>query len=67
MTLPSLSYPLRLCPPPLVPPQDLSPLEVILDRAKAARQCLAEEKKSLSPPKHHVHQGHVKTSKKTEE
>ena len=40
------------------------PLEVILDRAKAARQCLTEERKSLSSPKHHVHQGHVKSSKK---
>ena len=40
------------------------PLEVILDRAKVARQCLSEERKSLSSPKHHVHQGHVKASKK---
>ena len=40
------------------------PLEVILDRAKVARHCLIEERKSPSPPKRHVHQGHVKTSKK---
>ena len=40
------------------------PLEVILDRAKMARQCLTGERKSLSSPKCHVHQGHVKTSKK---
>ena len=40
------------------------PLEVILDRAKAARQCLVEESKSFSSPKHQVHQGHIKTSKK---
>ena len=40
------------------------PLEVILDRAKAARQCLTEERKSLSSPKRRVHQGHVKSSKK---
>ena len=40
------------------------PLEVILDRDKAVRQCLTEERKSPSPPKHCVHQGHVKTSKK---
>ena len=40
------------------------PLEVIPDRAKAARQCLTEERKSLSSPKHCVHQGHVKLSKK---
>ena len=43
------------------------PLEVILDRAKAARQCVTEERKSLSSPKCHVHQGHVKSSKKTKE
>ena len=40
------------------------PLEVILDRAKTARQSLAEESKSFPSPKHWVHQGHVKTSKK---
>ena len=40
------------------------PLEVILDRAKVARQCLTEERKSLSSPKRRVHQGHVKSSKK---
>ena len=40
------------------------PLEVILDRAKAARQSLAEESKSFSPPKYGVHQGHIKTSKR---
>ena len=40
------------------------PLEVILDRAKAERQCLVEESKSFSSPKCRVHQGHVKTSKK---
>ena len=40
------------------------PLEVILDRAKAARQSLAEESKSFSSPKCGVHQGHVKAGKK---
>ena len=40
------------------------PLEVILDRAKAARQSLTEESKSSSSPKRQVHQGHVKTNKK---
>ena len=39
-------------------------LKVILDRAKAANQGLAEESKSFSSPKHRVHQGHIKTSKK---
>ena len=40
------------------------PLEVILGRAKAARQCLVEESKSSSSPKCWVHQGPIKTSKK---
>ena len=40
------------------------PLEVILERAKAARQHLVEESKSSSSPKHQVHQGPIKTSKK---
>ena len=43
------------------------PLEVILDRAKAERQCLTEERKSLSSPKRCVHQGHVKFKQKTKE
>ena len=40
------------------------PLQVILERAKAARQCLVEASESLPLLKHWVHQGHVKTSKK---
>ena len=40
------------------------PLEVILERAKAARQCLVEESKSSSSSICRVHQGPIKTSKK---
>ena len=39
------------------------PLEVILERAKAVRQCLEEESKSSSSPKCQVHQGPIKKSK----
>ena len=40
------------------------PLEVILARAKAAKQCLEEESKALTSPKHQVKQGPIKKSKK---
>ena len=40
------------------------PLEVILERDKAARQCLEEESKSSTSPKHRVQQGPIKKSKK---
>ena len=60
----SLNYPLRLCPPPLALLLNLSPLEVILARAKAAKQCLEEESKVSTSPKHQVKQGPIKKSKK---
>ena len=40
------------------------PLEVILARAKAGKQCLEEESKALTSPKHRVKQGPIKKSKK---
>ena len=40
------------------------PLEVILARAKAAKQCLEEESKASTSPKHRVKQGPIKKSKK---
>ena len=40
------------------------PLEVILERAKAARQCLEKESKISTYPKHRVKQGPIKKSKK---
>ena len=40
------------------------PLEVILERAKAAKQCLEEESKAVSSLKHQVKQDSVKKSKK---
>ena len=40
------------------------PLEVILERDKAARQCLEEESKSSTSPKRRVQQGPIKKSKK---
>ena len=40
------------------------PLEVILERAKAAKQCLEEESKGLTSLKHRVKQGPIKKSKK---
>ena len=40
------------------------PLEIILERAKAARQCLGEGSKSFTSPKHRVQQGPIKKSKK---
>ena len=40
------------------------PLEVILERAKAAKQCLEEESNALTSPKHRVKQGPIKRSKK---
>ena len=42
------------------------PLEIILERAKAARQCLVKESKSSSSSKHRVHQGPVKTARNRE-
>ena len=39
-------------------------LEVILERAKAAKQCLEGESKVLTYPKHRVKQGPIKKSKK---
>ena len=52
MIPPSLNYPLRLCPPPLALLPNLFPLEVILARAKAAKECFEEESKVLTSPKH---------------
>ena len=40
------------------------PLEVILERAKVAKQCLKEESKVSSSLKHRVEQGPIKKSKK---
>ena len=40
------------------------PLEVILARAKAAKQCLEEESKVFTSPKRRVKQGPIKKSKK---
>ena len=40
------------------------PLEVILERAKAAKQCLEEENKASNSLKHQVKQGPIKKSKK---
>ena len=40
------------------------PLEVILARAKAAKQCLEEESKALASPKCRVKQCPIKKSKK---
>ena len=40
------------------------PLEVILERAKAARQCLEKESKTSTSPKYRVKQGPIKKSKK---
>ena len=40
------------------------PLEVILKRAKAAKQCLEEESKASISLKCRVKQGHIKKSKK---
>ena len=40
------------------------PLEVILERAKAAEQCLEEESKASTSPKCQVKQGPIKKSKK---
>ena len=42
------------------------PLEVILERAKAARQCLKKESKTSTSPKRRVKQGPIKKSKKQE-
>ena len=39
-------------------------LEVILERAKAAKQCLEEESKASTSLKHRVKQGPIKKSKK---
>ena len=39
------------------------PLNVILERAKAARQCLKEESKAPTSSKHRVKQGPIKKSK----
>ena len=38
--------------------------KVILERAKAAKQYLVEEAAKSTPPKHHIKQGPVKSSKK---
>ena len=40
------------------------PLNVILERAKAARQCLKEESKTPTSSKCHTKQGPIKKSKK---
>ena len=40
------------------------PLEAILERAKAAKQCLEEESKALASLKCRVKQGPIKKSKK---
>ena len=40
------------------------PLNVILDRAKAAKQCLEEEIETSTSSKHHTKQGPIKKSKK---
>ena len=40
------------------------PLEAILERAKAAKQCPEEESKALASLKHSVNQGPIKKSKK---
>ena len=40
------------------------PLEVILERAKAAKQCLEEENKASASLKHRVKQGPIKKSNK---
>ena len=40
------------------------PLNVILERAKAARQCLEEESKTPTSSKHCIKQGPIKKSKK---
>ena len=40
------------------------PLDVILERAKATKQCLEEESKASTSLKHRVKQGLVKKSKK---
>ena len=40
------------------------PLEVILERAKAAKQCHEEESKASTSPKRRVKQGPIKKSKK---
>ena len=40
------------------------PLEVILERAKAAKQCTEEESKASTSPIHRVKQGPIKKSKK---
>ena len=45
------------------PPKSL-PLEVILERAKAAKQCLEEESKALTSLKCQVKQGPIKKIKK---
>ena len=39
-------------------------LNVILDRAKAAKQCLEEEIGTSTSSKHHIKQGPIKRSKK---
>ena len=40
------------------------PLNVILDRAKAAKQCLEYEIETSTSSKHHTKQGPIKKSKK---
>ena len=40
------------------------PLDAILERAKAAKQCLEEESKTSATLKHQVKQGPLKKSKK---
>ena len=63
MTLPLPNYPQR--PYLLLPGSTSKSLssEVILERAKAAKQCLEEESKASSSLKHRVRQGPVKKSK----
>ena len=64
MILLLLNYPQRPCLPPLALPPKSLPLEAILERAKAAKQCLEEESKALTSLKHRVKQGPIKKSKK---
>ena len=48
------------------PTSESFPFEVILDRAKVAKQCLEEESKAPTSLKHRVKQGPVKRAKNTE-
>ena len=64
MTLPITHFSPEILPLLLVPPHKSLPLNVILERAKAARQCLEVESKAPSSSKCCVKQGPIKKSKK---